>query len=70
VLKAKDQSLEAQRLTLDRDKFQFDAAAACLKKLPELKAIASNTKLDHDAKLTQIRMHLFGVVPEEEAQRD
>ncbi|HEY1123751.1 MAG TPA: hypothetical protein VGE67_19190 [Haloferula sp.] len=66
VLKAKDQELKAQTVSLQRDKFEFDAAKACLAKLPELRSIASDTKLDQDAKLKQIRLKLFGVLPDAE----
>lgn len=65
VIKAKEQGLKAESLKLDREKFEFDAAEACLKKLPELKAIAGDSKLDQDAKLKQIRLKLFGVLPGE-----
>lgn len=64
VLKARDQELSEQQLALDRDRFQFDAAKACLKKLPELKAIASDTGMDEDAKLKAVREKLFGEIPE------
>jgi hypothetical protein len=64
VLKARDQELSEQQLALDRDRFQFDAAKACLKKLPELKAIASDTAMDEDAKLLAVREKLFGEIPE------
>jgi hypothetical protein len=66
ALKAQDQELKAQTVRLQRDKFEFDAAEACLAKLPELRAIAGDTKLDQDAKLKQIRLKLFGVLPGEE----
>ena len=64
VLKSRDQDLDERQLKLDREKFEFDAAKAALKKLPELKAIAGNKTLDENAKLTQIRMKLFGEIPE------
>jgi len=64
VLKARDQELSEQQLKLDREKFEFDAASAALKKLPELKAIAGNKSLSEGDKLTQIRLKLFGDVPE------
>lgn len=63
VMHAKKQSLEEQSLALQRDKFQFDAAAACLKKLPSLKTIAQNSGLDQKEKITQIRQLLFGELP-------
>lgn len=51
-------------LNLEREKFEFDAAKACLKALPALKAIASDKALDENAKLTAVREKLFGEVPE------
>lgn len=46
-----------------RDKFEFNAAKACLAKLPELKAISSNRELSEDQKLEQARLALFGTAP-------
>jgi hypothetical protein len=63
VLKARDQQLDQDHLALDRDKFQFDAAKACLEKLPELKTIAADRGLGEQAKLDAIRKQLFGEVP-------
>jgi hypothetical protein len=65
ILKARDQELTTQQMQLDREKFEFDAAEACLKKLPELKSIASNPKLDQQSKIQAIRQKLFGVLPVE-----
>lgn len=55
--------LKEKELTLDRDKFQFDATKAALAKLPELKAIAANKNLSEDEKLEQARLALFGSAP-------
>jgi hypothetical protein len=52
-----------EALKLEREKFEFDAAGACLAKLPELKTIAANPKLSQSAKIAAIRERLFGVVP-------
>ena len=57
---ARLKQLEAQ-LSLDRDKFQFDAAKACLARLPELKVISSDKGLNYSQKVEQIRLKLFGV---------
>jgi len=57
------QDVNAQSASLDRDKFQFDAAKACLAKLPELKAISTNKELSEDQKLEQARLALFGSAP-------
>lgn len=62
LLKAQDQSRKERELSLSVDKFQFDAAKACLKVLPSLKAIASDKGLSELEKVQQIRLKLFGVV--------
>ena len=64
VLKARDQDLSQQQLSLDREKFEFDAATKCLAQLPLLKTIAQNTKLTQAEKIDSIRQRLFGVLPE------
>lgn len=64
VMHAKKQSMEEADLKLQREKFEFDAAAACLKKLPSLKVIAQKTGLDQKEKINQIRLQLFGAAPE------
>lgn len=56
--------LDRQQLYFDREKWEFDASAACLKKLPELKLIADDKGLNEDAKLLAVRERLFGVTPE------
>lgn len=61
LLKARDQDFEREKLTLDRQKFEFDAAKACLEKLPELKAIATDKGLDSQQRIEQVRMKLFGM---------
>jgi hypothetical protein len=50
-------------LQLEREKFEFDAAKACLEKLPELKVIAASD-VDENTKIEQIRLRLFGQLPE------
>ena len=65
VLKVRDQDLKAQELKLKQERFQFDAAEACLKKLPELRAVANDNALDQEQKLKAIRETLFGEVPTE-----
>ena len=66
VLKARDQEIDAQQLSLARDKFQFDAAKAALAKLADLREIANNKGLSDEAKLTQARLKLFGDIPDGE----
>lgn len=45
---------------LDRERFEFDAAAACLRKLPDLQQVASAPKMDEAEKQEAIRKILFG----------
>lgn len=44
---------------LDRQKFEFDAARACLAKLPELKAVSDKPKLSDEEKAKAIQQILF-----------
>lgn len=60
VLKARDQDFQERQLAFDREKFEFDAAKACLASLSELKLI-STSKATQDEKVQQIRLKLFGV---------
>jgi hypothetical protein len=46
-------------LELDRAKFEFDAAKACLAKLPDLKAISEKPKLTEEEKTKAIQQILF-----------
>ena len=50
---------------LDQRKFEFDAARACMDKLPELQAIRKDSSLTTAQKLDQIRFKLFGEIAEE-----
>lgn len=54
-----------EALKLEREKFEFNAAEACLAKLPELKTIAANPKLSASDKILAIRQRLFGAPPSE-----
>lgn len=62
VLKAQDQSTDAERLKLERERFQFDAAKAAMAALPKLKSIVAS-KLSEGEKVDQVRTALFGVLP-------
>lgn len=62
-LAAMKQDKSLSELSLDRDKFQFDAAKAALAVLPELLAIKRDSSLTEDAKLEQARLKLFGTLP-------
>jgi len=63
---ARLQQLDKQ-ISLDRAKFEFDAAKACLARLPELKAISTDKGLTQAQQVEQIRLKLFGELPEENA---
>ena len=60
LVKHKEENRKDRELELAKDKFQFDAAAACLKALPELKVIAATPGLDDRARIEQVRLKLFG----------
>ena len=64
VLKARDQELSSAELNLAREKFEFDAAKAALAKLPDLRRIAGDRKLNQGQILEAVRMRLFGMAPE------
>jgi hypothetical protein len=56
--------LSEKSLELHREKFEFEAAKACMEKLPELKYISTNPQLSDTQKIDQIRLKLFGkIVP-------
>ena len=63
ALRLRDQELKADDLKLKRDRFEFSAAEACLKHLPELRAIATTQGLSEQAKIDAIRRRLFGELP-------
>lgn len=46
-------------IALDRAKFEFDAARACLAKLPELQEVRSRPRLSDDEKAAAIQQILF-----------
>ena len=62
VLKARDQDFQERQLSFDREKFEFDAAKACLALLPELKVISTDGGLSEAEKVQRIRQKLFGTV--------
>jgi hypothetical protein len=51
-----------EQIALERDKFQFDAAKACLAALPELKAISNDKAISDSEKLQRVRLKLFGAI--------
>lgn len=67
-LSAAKVELSEKNWELRREKHEFDASTACLKKLPELKLISNNPKLTDREKINQIRRKLFGELPEDAEQ--
>lgn len=64
-LRKQAEARQSRKLSLEIQKFQFDAAQACLDKLPELQAIRKDSSLTTAQKLDQIRFKLFGEIAEE-----
>jgi hypothetical protein len=60
VLKARDQDLDAEKLRLSRDKFEFDAAKRAMEEAGKIKAVVES-KLNSEQKIAQVRQLLFGV---------
>jgi len=60
VVEAKRYALAEAHFELQREKWQFDAAEACLKKLPELIPLHSQPGLSEKEKISRIRRALFG----------
>jgi hypothetical protein len=63
ALKANAQALNKEQISLEREKFEFDAAKAALAHLPALREIANARGMDDAAKLQAVRKKLFGEVP-------
>ncbi len=61
LLKRNELELAVSQLLLAREKFQFDAAAACLSLAPEIKEAASGN-LSETEKVDKIRLKMFGYV--------
>ena len=59
VMDSEKLKLKREELALAKDKFEFDAAQACLAKLPELKAVSDAPKLSPDEKAKAIQQILF-----------
>lgn len=64
VLKAKDQDLDEQKLRLEREKFEFDAARRAMEHVEAIRVIQVDGGADAQEKLTRVREALFGVAPE------
>jgi hypothetical protein len=54
-----------QRIRLQRDQSQFDAARACLEHLEQLRAIQGDATLDETQRIQAVRQALFGAPPED-----
>jgi hypothetical protein len=50
-------------LELGRERFEFNAAKACLAKWPELISLHEDDLLEEDEKIRQVRLKLFGSAP-------
>ncbi len=55
-----------KQILLAREKFEFDAAAAVLDHLTEVRNIAADKSLRHRVKIEKVRFRLFGAAPEPE----
>ncbi len=55
-----------KQLALAREKFEFDAAAAVLDHLGEVRSIAAERGLRPHARIEKVRLRLFGAPPEPE----
>lgn len=53
-----------EKLKLEREKFQFEAAKAALAHVAELKSIAADRSLDNKERIAAVRKRLFGEVAE------
>jgi hypothetical protein len=60
LISARKEDLEIQKLRLERDKWEFDAARACRQHMAEIQAITKDNYLDEDAQVLAIRRRLFG----------
>ena len=59
ILEAEKQKISRASLELERAKFEFDAAHACLAKLPELLSVSKAPKLTDDEKAKAVQQILF-----------
>jgi hypothetical protein len=60
LITARKEDLGIQKLRLERDKWEFDAARACRQHMSEIQAITKDDYLDEDAQVLAIRRRLFG----------
>ena len=66
TLKVQKADLDEKALTLQIDRFQFDAAKAALKHVAALKAIQTDGGLSESQKVDAVRRKLFNVLPEDD----
>ncbi len=59
-LETRKDDREAQRLLLEREKWELDVARLCFEHQTELQAITADKSMDEDARLQAIRRRLFG----------
>ena len=59
LLRKQKLRLDEQALGLAREKYEFDAAVACLKKLPELEAVSKKPRMTEQEKTIAIQAILF-----------
>jgi len=64
VLKAKDQKLSDRQLTLEREKFEFDAAEKALAAFPQLSRTPGVAGLSANDQIQAIRARMFANPPE------
>lgn len=60
VLKARDQDLSEERIKLEREKFEYDAAKAALKHVKEIRDIAMNRSFNAAEQVQAVRRRMFG----------
>jgi hypothetical protein len=63
ALRERELDRQDEALALEKTKWQWDAAKACLDMLPELRSIAADNATTQDAKIDLVRQRLFGALP-------
>jgi hypothetical protein len=58
------QQVESEKVRLQRDRFEFDAAKKAMEKAALIKGIMADSSMDDDAKILKVRQALFGEVPQ------
>jgi hypothetical protein len=60
LISARKEDLGIEKLHLEREKWEFDAARACRTHQAQIQAVTEDDSLDEDAQVLAIRRHLFG----------